>query len=672
MKNRPSPSRKSQGSRRSHSFRPQYEELENRLTPASLTYDVPVDSAAHALTVRLNAGSNRFEILDNGALVASRNTSNTFNIEINGADFQNEALTVEIPSGMALPPVAFNAGFFDTDRISVSANLSFSLDDFNLFASDGTNISLSGVEDASLTGGAGDNLMDASFFNGNTTLIGGAGNDTLTGGFGVDSMLGGAGNDRMQSLNGRDDQLQGGADNDYYLIRPGSNPVVTDDGGNDVIDLSQITRSGVQVTLNATSGSVNEILNPDSRVTINGQFETLIATALDDFITASNDTLRSLSQTFIGGAGNDTFTDLSTAEVLTFYGDTDPDFPIPEISGIGDDTYILIPGSTIVVSDDGGTDTFDFSRYTSGGATVTLGESSAAVSMLTGNVVGTGKFENVIGTNGDDRIVGNSADNRFFGGLGLDYLDGGLGFDFLDGGGNEDTIIGGEGSDSLMGGGGNDYFDGGMGSDMYTVIPNSSFIFTDSGGIDTLDFSQAKRGISISLGSTGTQSIDAAKNKIQLIGTFENVIGTPYDDQITGNSADNLLVGGGGNDVLNGQAGRDILIGGNGADRLNGSSGEDILIGGFTDFDNNLTALLAIQAEWSSSRDYLTRVNNIRGVSNVGPRLNGDYFLKASGTGQTARNDGQVDTLTGSQQNDWFFLFTGDVVTDTNKGEEIN
>src|SRR5262249_36860871 len=139
-----------------------------------------------------------------------------------------------------------------------------------------------------------------------------------------------------------------------------------------------------------------------------------------------------------------------------------------------------------------------------------------------------------------------------------------------------------------------------------------------------------------------------------------------------GNDADNVLVGLGGDDDLNGQGGRDILIGGAGADRLRGTSGEDILIGGTTDFDHNVAALLAIQAEWSSSRDYLTRVNNIRGAANVGPRLNGNFFLKASGTGQTGHDDGAGDTLTGAQQTAGFLVFPGDVVTDTNRGEQTN
>ncbi len=92
------------------------------------------------------------------------------------------------------------------------------------------------------------------------------------------------------------------------------------------------------------------------------------------------------------------------------------------------------------------------------------------------------------------------------------------------------------------------------------------------------------------------------------------------------------------------------------------------MIGGTTDYDNNMTALLAIQTEWSNTgHDYSTRVNNIRGITNTG--LNQGYLLTFNGT---VHDDSQVDTMTGSAQQDWVFISTGDVVTGSTKGEQIN
>ena len=109
-------------------------------------------------------------------------------------------------------------------------------------------------------------------------------------------------------------------------------------------------------------------------------------------------------------------------------------------------------------------------------------------------------------------------------------------------------------------------------------------------------------------------------------------------------------MGGGGDDRLSGHSGRDILIGGAGSDRLVGGPDDDILIGGTTSFDADEVALLAIQAEWSSSRDLAARLANLRGPG-TGDRLNGNVFLKASVAGQTVFDDGVQDKMTGSSGN---------------------
>ena len=53
-------------------------------------------------------------------------------------------------------------------------------------------------------------------------------------------------------------------------------------------------------------------------------------------------------------------------------------------------------------------------------------------------------------------------------------------------------------------------------------------------------------------------------------------------------------------------------------------------------------ALAAIRDEWASNRNYPTRVDNLRGVG-TGPRANGNYFLKVSGTDQSVFDDAVAD-----------------------------
>ena len=90
----------------------------------------------------------------------------------------------------------------------------------------------------------------------------------------------------------------------------------------------------------------------------------------------------------------------------------------------------------------------------------------------------------------------------------------------------------------------------------------------DTGGTDTINFSQVSTPTTINLNggsssSAGRISSDAsseqAQNNIQIaFGTeIERVIGSPQADQITGNGSANVLTGGGGNDQINGGAGTD-------------------------------------------------------------------------------------------------------------------
>ena len=134
-----------------------------------------------------------------------------------------------------------------------------------------------------------------------------------------------------------------------------------------------------------------------------------------------------------------------------------------------------------------------------------------------------------------------------------------------------------------------------------------------------------------------------------------------------------MLVGGDGDDKLKSGQGSDLLIGGRGRDKLKGGGGDDLLIAGFTAFDANNTALNAILAEWTSGRDYPTRIANLRGDGS-GPRLNADFYLKAQGADATVFDDDDAndDKLSGDSGRDWFFANLGhhkDRITDLHAGE---
>jgi PKD domain/RTX calcium-binding nonapeptide repeat (4 copies) len=147
------------------------------------------------------------------------------------------------------------------------------------------------------------------------------------------------------------------------------------------------------------------------------------------------------------------------------------------------------------------------------------------------------------------------------------------------------------------------------------------------------------------------------------------------NDRLKGGGGDDALLGGAGDDLLVGGNGRDFMDGGVGADRLVGNAGDDILLAGSTAFEDNELALRSIQAEWTSTRDYATRVANLQGTGS-GPRNSGGFFLTVDGPTATAFDDGAEDILTGSAGADWFFanLDAGvkDKITALSAGEFAN
>jgi hypothetical protein len=142
------------------------------------------------------------------------------------------------------------------------------------------------------------------------------------------------------------------------------------------------------------------------------------------------------------------------------------------------------------------------------------------------------------------------------------------------------------------------------------------------------------------------------------------------NDRLKGGGGNNVLLGGAGDDTLIGGAGPNLLLGGLGADTLNAGSSDDLLIGGTTAFDANQAALAAVMAEWTSGRDYATRMANLRGTGS-GPRANGDFFLKASGPDATVFDDNAVDVLHGGSGMDLFFASLSQDIIHGRRSSEI-
>lgn len=396
-----------------------------------------------------------------------------------------------------------------------------------------------------LTGGAGnDTLVGNSAVN---TLNGGDGNNLLLGGAGVDTLTGGAGNDDLDGGLGAD-TLNGG-------------------GGSNTVDYSNDGRtSGVNVHLESST-------------------------------TSDGDTLTSIENA-IGTPFNDGFTGDANANV--FHG------------GAGDDNFAPGDGADEIFGGDGSLDAMHYADHTSGstGVTVSLDDKANDGSAGENDNVHL-DVEQVTGSTQDDTFLAGPASESFRGDGGTDTLsfanltvpvDGHLGgtstaggntykivgssgtdtIKNMTGGSADDVLTGTDQGETLSGGPGNDDLRGGLGADH----------LNGDAGSDTADYGAdaRKTGVSVDLNS-GTQSQLTATPTAEdtSLNSIENVIGTGFDDTLSGDGANNQLSGGGGNDILRGRGANDLLTPGAGADTVSGGGGVDIV--DYSDHSNpvNLT-----------------------------------------------------------------------------------
>ncbi|MGV3511302.1 MAG: beta strand repeat-containing protein [Novosphingobium sp.] len=244
-------------------------------------------------------------------------------------------------------------------------------------------------------------------------------------------------------------------------------------------------------------------------------------------------------------------------------------------------------------------------------------------------------------------------------------LTGTSGIDTLTGSAGNDTISALAGNDLLNGLGGNDLLNGGTGND---TIDGGS-------GIDTATYADATATVKVNLSLTAAQNTGLAGGTDRLV-SIENLIGSAFNDTLTGNNDDNRIEGLAGNDTMVGGAGNDTLIGELGTDKLDGGLGIDTLIGGAGNdtytVDDAGDAVIELAGEGTAdlvnAKVSYTLSENVEKLTLTGT-------LAIDGTGNTLANiltgNGANNTLLGLSGKDTLFGGAGDDLLVGGSGADI-
>ncbi|MGA1675222.1 MAG: peroxidase family protein [Pseudomonadales bacterium] len=476
-----------------------------------------------------------------------------------------------------------------------------------VFGGDGNDLLYGGDGADVVDGGDGDDVVygDSGAVENGTldpngdgdVIIGGAGNDTLYGGGGADALDGGEGNDVMLGGAGTDSYV--GWDGDDLIIMDagdlGLNEVIDGGIGFDTVDYSASRglgiapngrQRGIDINLsNLGPAAVVAGANlPDSFLSV----ESVIGTAFDDHIIGGNAVVTGQDglPVFVTDANGNPVPAIDpetgqpvidAATGLPMFQTTPMSFVIA--GGAGDD---VIGGGAGNDQLDGGAGS-DIASYVAATAGVVIDLALATAQ----DTVGAGtdtlvSIEGIIGSVFDDEITGSGAD---------DYIDGGTGL----------------GADTLDG----------------------------AGGSDTVSYASSTAGVTVNLALNGPQ--DTVGAGVDDLTSFENIVGSAFDDNLTGSAGANVMEGGLGNDVMNGAGGNDTLS-------------YERSIAGVT---VNL-ALTAAQNTIGAGTDRVSNFENLRG-SGFADTLtgNGGVNIIEGGAGNDTLNGaGGNDILVGGTGND--------------------
>ena len=236
----------------------------------------------------------------------------------------------------------------------------------------------------------------------------------------------------------------------------------------------------------------------------------------------------------------------------------------------------------------------------------------------------------------------------------IERLSGSAFGDTLSGNASANVIWGGDGGDVIDGGGGQDTLDGGD-------------------GVDAVSYGSAGSGVVVNLALQGSlQDIGAAFNALT---RFENLIGSSFDDRLTGDGGANELMGGHGSDTIDGGAGADTAVfsGPRSAYAITSAGLSTIvtdLTSGFSEGIDTLTNVehLKFAGQTIDVPNPASIGNDLTGDGKADilwrNTMNGDLYLFASSPGAVAAPGQDLGIVGSNWHVDRVADFTGDGVAD--------
>lgn len=358
-----------------------------------------------------------------------------------------------------------------------------------------------------------------------------------------------------------------------------------------------VSGSGLADLLDASTLTGIAVGDPGIQFSGGDGADTIIGSAGDDILIGGRG-----ADTLLGGAGND-----------QIEADDEDSLTAGVVSGGDGDDVLIYSGSNALHLDIG---QLGFEAAVGGAGNDFLRHSTAE-----GVVLGGGEGDDTLeGTVGDDFLEGGFGNDSLIGGAGNDDLRGDRGTDYLSGGLGDDIIFfdaadlaggfvdGGEGTDIAvvadivgvtldLSAHGFEEAIGGQGDDRFLAGQVDGAVLTGAGGNDTLVSGAGSDYLS---GGAGSDSVsyeqsDAAVTVNLLTGelagghavgdslfSIEGVIGSRFNDTLTGDDGANTLDGHWGADALAGGLGDDtyVLRRGGGVDTITEAGGTDSILFG--------------------------------------------------------------------------------------------